>query len=590
MNSFFKTFFACFLAIIASSIFSFFAFFVIISMLSALLAPSAPSYQSGSVLTINLTETIVDKEPVNPIELVDMGSFTFQKTLSITKILGAIESAAVDPKIEGIYLNLSSANSIGIANVTEIRDALKKFKESGKFIVSYSDVYSHSTYFMSSVADKIFLAPEGAMQWSGLSAQTMFFKGTLEKLGIVPEIIRHGKYKSAVEPFTQDKMSDENREQTSALLNSVWGYMIGEVAAARSIDSALLQQYASDLSVVSSEDAVKLSLVDSLGYPAVASEWINAKTGNSDFKSVSLYDYVHNNFESSSEYSKNKIALIFADGEIVSSASENRGEISSTVLCRNLKSVREDETVKAVVLRINSPGGSALASDMIWNEVKLLRDKKPVVVSMGNVAASGGYYIAAPADIIIAEPTTITGSIGVFGVLFNAEKGLKEKLGVTIDVVNTNRSADMGSIARPLTDTERLFIQKGVERTYDTFVTKVAAGRNLTFDKVNQIAGGRVWSGADAVENGLVDGFGGVKEAVSLAADRAGVADSFRISVVGADQNSFTQIMSSMMEEVRVSFASSGVEQNISGQYDRVKRYMKGDKIMSVMPYTLTIE
>ncbi|MEG1934728.1 MAG: signal peptide peptidase SppA, partial [Rikenellaceae bacterium] len=497
MNSFFKTFFACFLAIIASSIFSFFAFFVIISMLSALLTPSAPSYQSGSVLTINLTETIVDKEPVNPIELVDMGSFTFQKTLSITKILGAIESAAVDPKIEGIYLNLSSANSIGIANVTEIRDALKKFKESGKFIVSYSDVYSHSTYFMSSVADKIFLAPEGAMQWSGLSAQTMFFKGTLEKLGIVPEIIRHGKYKSAVEPFTQDKMSDENREQTSALLNSVWGYMIGEVAAARSIDSALLQQYASDLSVVSSEDAVKLSLVDSLGYPAVASEWINAKTGNSDFKSVSLYDYVHNNFESSSEYSKNKIALIFADGEIVSSASENRGEISSTVLCRNLKSVREDETVKAVVLRINSPGGSALASDMIWNEVKLLRDKKPVVVSMGNVAASGGYYIAAPADIIIAEPTTITGSIGVFGVLFNAEKGLKEKLGVTIDVVNTNQSADMGSIARPLTDTERLFIQKGVERTYDTFVTKVAAGRNLTFDKVNEIAGGRVWSGAD---------------------------------------------------------------------------------------------
>lgn len=591
MNSFFKTFFACFLAIIASSIFSFFAFFIMISMLSMALTPTPTTYESGSVLTISLSETIVDKEPTDPFELIDISSLKIQKTLSVTKILSAIESAANDPKIEGIYLNLSTSGGVGIANITEIRDALKKFKESGKFIVSYSDVYSQSTYFISSVADKMFLAPEGAMQWSGLSSQTMFFKGTLEKLGIVPEIIRHGKYKSAVEPFTQDKMSPENREQISELLGSVWGYVVGEIAEARAIDSTLLQRYASELSVVSSQEAVELKLIDSLGYPEIATNWIEEKVGSSDYKLVSLYNYVNSSSAVSGEYSKNKIALIYADGEIVSSPTETSGIISSTVLCSNLKKLREDSSVKGVVIRINSPGGSALASDMIWNEVKLLRDTKPVVVSMGNVAASGGYYIAAPADIILAEPTTITGSIGVFGVLFNAEKGLREKLGVTIDVVNTNQSADMGSIARGLTPAERQFIQAGVERTYDTFVTKVAEGRNLTFDQVNEIAGGRVWSGADAEKNGLIDGFGSVKDAVALAADRAGVSDSFRISVFGNDQSSFSQLMNSMMEQTIVRFGgSSSIEKGISSEYERVKRYMKSDKIMTVMPYTLTIE
>lgn len=596
MNTFFKTFLACLAALVAVWIISFIVFAGIIGSAASMFSSEVDtSYDKGTYLYVTLNESISDSPNADPMAQFDFATMSVKKSLTLIKALSGIEAAALDENIEGIYMDLSAAQPLDMATFTTIRKAMERFKTSGKPIVCYADYYSHSTYFLASLADKIYLAPAGSLQWQGLASQVMFFKGTLDKLGVKPEIIRHGKFKSAIEPYTETKMSEANRLQTQKLVGSIWGYIVEEVSKSRDVTPELLQQYATDLTVTNGKKAEELKFIDGLEYNQNVEKMLADKMGEKTLKKISLYRYVSGtNKAMEKKYSANKVAIIYAEGNIVSASSGSGVEIVSGAINEQLHKAAADSTVKAVVLRINSPGGSALAADNIWSEVKNLRDKKPVIVSMGSVAASGGYYIAAPADIILAEPTTITGSIGVFGLMFNAKDGLRDKLGITVDGVNTNPSADMGSIARPLTTAERAFIQSGVEDVYSTFIEKVAEGRNLSLKRVDQLGQGRVWSGIDALEVGLIDGYGSLPEAIAIAAERAGVVDSFRIYTYSNEPTTFEALFSAMSMEAKIWMGLDSrptqIEGRISNEYENIKRYMGRDKIMTSMPYTIYID
>ena len=587
MKSFFKIFSACLLAIVASSFVMFFLLITIISAATLFSNTDNVVVKDGTVLELTLSENIVDDNTKSPLINIDPYTLKINKSTSVLEVIKSINSAAKDDNIVGIELRISPMLGIGTANTTEIRNALLKFKESGKNITASAEVMSHGSYYLSSVADKIFLQPTGSIQWVGLSAQAMFYKGLLDKIGVKPEIIRHGKFKSAVEPFMQSKMSKENREQTLALVGSIWGDMVKDISASRGIDSVTLQQYASNLSIGSADDALKLGLVDSLLYRSQVDRYMADIYDVETVNKITLEKYIKSK-GNTSEYSENKVAVIYAEGEITSS-SPSQEALTSSRFVKQVAKVQKDSSVKAVVIRINSPGGSALAADVMWHSVKELQSIKPVVVSFGNVAASGGYYIAAPADVILAEPTTITGSIGVFGVLFNAEDGLKENLGITTDMVNTNRYSDIATPFRPMNTTERAYIQQQVDETYTTFVNIVAEGRNLSYEEVDAIAGGRVWSGIDALEIGLIDGFGGLEDAIGVAAEKAGVLSDFRVDITKASETEFEMLLNAMLEGVKVA-----LKPEIAGvmlkEYNQAMRILEGDKVQCIMAQPLVIK
>lgn len=541
------------MAILASSLIFIIGSIFMVGAVSTILEPSSVTYKNGSVLKITLTNTIVEDASTNALTQINPLTLDIKRSTTLLSLLNGIENAASDPNISGIYLDLSSMQILETSTINEIRRAIIKFKLSGKGVVCYSDIYTHSSYFLASAADKVLLAPTGELQWLGLAAESYFFKGSLEKLGIEPEIIRHGSYKSSTEPYTQDKMSEENRAQTKELLNSMWGYMVGEVASARDIDSTHLQKLATDLAINSSDKAVEELLVDELIYPDQIGGYVARELSLPYFNTISLSDYTRTTEGSKEAYSPNKVALIYVDGSIVTTATGTTKEVTSNSIISKLQKAASDDKVKAIVIRINSPGGSALASDNIWHAVKCAREQKPVVVSMGSIAASGGYYIAAAADIIVAEPTTTTGSIGVYGIMFNAQKGLKDKLGISVESVTTNPSADMQTFTRALSSKELRYLQSGVERTYDIFVEKVAEGRNLTIEEVNNIAQGRIWSGVDAQKVNLVDHLGGLKESILLAADRANVLSSFRIQTYNSDESTIGMLLNTIMGGTKIS-------------------------------------
>jgi protease-4 len=486
----------------------------------------------NSVLKMTLSSDIPDKTSDNPFENIDFMTFESKKVLGLNDILKTIEKAKKDERIKGIYLELSGIPA-GMASLEEIRDKLIDFKSEGKFIICYSSMYSQKAYYLASVADKIYMNPMGSIEWKGLATQVMFYKGALEKLGIEAQIFRHGQFKSAVEPFMNDHMSEASKLQSITLIQSIWDDMCKKVSEEKGIEIADLNMYADSLMVYDPETALEYGFIDGIKYyDEVLAELVKESGVNEDDKDsfiIGISQYSKANVKGAEKNSStNKVAVIFAEGDIVDGGKSD-GSIAGDHMAELIREAREDEDVKAVVLRVNSPGGSGLASEIIWREVKLTTEKKPVVVSMGNLAASGGYYISCPADYIFAQPNTITGSIGVFGMIPNLQELMNDKLGITIDGVKTNHSSDFGSIMRPFTPEEGAFIQKQIEEFYEVFIGRVADGRGITKAEVDSIGQGRVWSGINAIEIGLVDEIGGLDDAVKKAVSLAELGDDYRI-------------------------------------------------------------
>lgn len=546
-----KTFLACLLAIVVGSIVSFFFTIIVIAgVISSISLFAEDTYlvESSSVLMIDLSDPVVENNSSSFADNFDFQTFSVKRNISIYDAEALIDAAATDPRINGIYIKVTPLVNASLSSLYELRQAIVKFNENSneKFVIAYGDVYSQGALYLASAADKVYLNPAGAVDWSGMSASSMFFKGALDKLGVEPEIIRHGKFKGAVEPFMLTKMSEENRLQNQEMIGSMWNFVVNEIATSRSLSADTLQYMASNLTIATARDAMRAGLVDSVIYRDQLKANIARLTNRDEPRLLTLNEYRRSGVKINGDVMSNdKVAIVYATGDIVDMGNPS-SQIVGNDLANTISKVRLDKNVKAMVLRVNSPGGSALASEVVRREVELTRAVKPVVVSMGNYAASGGYWISCSADQIVATPVTITGSIGVFGLMFNVEKGAREKLGVTFDVVSTNPSADMGSIFRPLTRAERLVIQNSVDTIYNRFVNYVAQGRQMAVANVDSLGGGRVWSGLQAKESGLVNAIGGLNDAVVLAAQQAGI-EKYRVSNVAADgSTNFAEIFSSL--------------------------------------------
>lgn len=542
------------LGFIVGSVVLFFLFILIISVSVSSMGNREDKVSKNSVLHIQLDQPIAERTSNNPLESFNFSNFESTDQPGLNDILRSIRKAAKDDKINGIYLDLTSL-SAGIASSEEIRNALLAFRKSGKFIYSFADNYTQGTYYLASAADKIYLNPQGQVALQGMAAQLMFFKGTMEKLEIEPQVIRHGKYKSAIEPFILDKMSDENRKQTAGFMDPIWANISWQICVSRKIDTAAFQQMINDFSVRTAGDALKARLVDKVAYYDEFIADLNKKSGQlSDektrFVSLSAYKDVPEKRAEGSALIKDKIAVVYAVGSINDGEGSDT-EIGSDRLSAAIREARKDKKIKAIVLRVNSPGGDALASEEIWREVELAKKSKPVIVSMGDLAASGGYYISCAADKIVTQPNTLTGSIGVFGLMFNAGNMLKNKLGITTDVYKTNTYADMGNSTRALTASEYAILQGEVDRVYDVFTTRVAAGRKLSKSQVDSLGQGRVWSGVDAVKIGLADTLGGVETALQIAAAKAGLKD-YRVVSLPEQKDPFKMILSDLSSTARM--------------------------------------
>ena len=588
MRQFFKFMFASMLGVFLAFLL---AFFIFIGIITAIIA-SADSDKNvtigpGSVLHIKLDEAISDRASKNPFENFDFNSFSSKPQLGLNEVLESIEKAKSDDNIKGIFLDVCVIPS-GIAMIEEIRNKLIEFKESEKFIISYGESYTQGAYYLASVADKMYLNPQGAFDFKGLGGELMFFKGALEKLEIEPQIIRHGKFKSAVEPFMLDKMSEENRKQTMTYIGSIWNHILRGISETRNIPVLELNNIADGLLIQKAEDAVTHKLVDQLAYKDEILEILKEKTAAESIekiKMVTLAKYNKAGVESDkTEITRDKIAVIYAVGPIESGEGDNE-IIGSERISKAIREARLDEKVKAIVLRVNSPGGSALASEVIWREMVLAKKDKPVIVSMGNVAASGGYYIACAADTIVCNPNTITGSIGVFGVLFNGQKFLNNKLGITIDTIKTNHYSDFGSATRPLTASEREIIQKMVENVYDVFITHVAEGRGLTKEMVDSIGQGRVWSGEDAIKIGLADVLGGLETAIDIAASKASL-EKYKIVSYPKQKEPFAEIMAQLTGDAESILVKRELGENYK-YYKQLQNTMKSSGIQARMPYEI---
>ena len=482
---------------------------------------------SNSVLELKLNEPISERGRESKLGL-GGGSST-----GLVSLKEAIRRAKKDDDIKGILLNLGIVQG-GMASLEEVRIELLNFKKSGKFVVAYHDICSEKSFYLSSVADEIYLHPQGTLEFNGLSAEVLFYKRLFEKAGIEPYIFRVGSFKSAVEPFFRESFSDSARYQTVSFLNSINGHMIRQVAAARGIAPARLKVISDSMLVHNAADALRLNMVTRLGYFDQVQDYMRGKLGLAKDKKpsvVNLRDYADEDRvdENEGRTSGNRIAVIYAEGDIVTGKGSD-DNIGSDKFAEAIRKARLDNKVKAVVLRINSPGGSSLASDIIYREVLLTKKVKPIIASMSDVAASGGYYIAMACDTIVAHPNTITGSIGVFGVLPNIQPLLADKLGITVDRVTTGKFSDLPTITRRLTDFEKNVLQQEVNSIYADFTTKAARGRHMPVERLRRLASGRVWSGLEAKNNGLVDVLGGYTDALNIAAKRAGLkADDYRV-------------------------------------------------------------
>ncbi|MCH4552620.1 signal peptide peptidase SppA [Aestuariibaculum lutulentum] len=506
-------------------------------------------------------------------------------------IIDAIHYAAIDDNIKGISIDNNFINA-GISQTKAIRDALIKFKESGKFITAYADIYSQKDYYLSSVADTIFMNPAGMMEFKGLSSEQLYFKDFQEKTGLKMEVVRFGKYKSAVEPFLENEMSEANREQVEVFLNSIWTEIKSEISESRGVSTEQLNIIADSLLARNASLAQKAKLIDKIAYHDEYLAGLKTAAGTQDSKKlemVSIFDYAeHTASNMLTNYSKDKIAVIYAEGEIIYGEGDE-GSVGQGVMTKSLVEARNNDKIKAMVLRINSPGGSALASELIWREIELTKKLKPVIVSMGNVAASGGYYIACNADKIIAEPTTITGSIGVFGMLPNGN-ALASKIGINAEQVSTNKNSVTYSFFEPLNDAQHDFIKEEIISIYELFTGRVAEGRGMDKDAVKEIAQGRVWTGTDALKIGLVDELGGLDLALKYAAEAAGISE-YNIKEFPIYKKDLDKILRQFgLAEAKEDIMKDELGEEAYDLLKQVKTMTQRKGIQLLLPYSLDIK
>ncbi|NKI30582.1 signal peptide peptidase SppA [Croceivirga thetidis] len=545
--------------------------------------------KENSVLDISLSEPIYDYLGNNPED--PFGSL-FSEGQGLDEILHAITVAKTDPNIKGIRLG-TSFSLAGMAQTQEIRRAMADFKSEGKFILAHADFYSQKDYWLASIADKVYLNPQGGMDFKGLASEVLFYKDLQEKTGIKMEVIRHGKYKSAVEPFLSNTMSDENRQQIKELITSIWDSMLEDISTSRNISTENLNSIADTLGARLPAFAVESGLIDGTLFHDEFDAQLREKLGlgeDDKINSISLEDYGVVAQTKGKPSGTDKIAVVYAQGEILYGEG-TKDVIGQGIINRALKKARENEKVKAVVLRVDSPGGSSLVSDIIWREVELTRQTKPVVVSFGNIAASGGYYIAAAADRIIAEPTTITGSIGVFGTIPNISE-LSEDIGVNAEQVGTNANSVDYSLFEPMTESFRSQVEESIEETYDTFVSLVAQGRQKTFEEIDAIAQGRVWSGVEAQKIGLVDELGGLDKAIEVAAELAEI-ESFGIRKYPRYKSDFELLMEDL-SSAKLKLGNSLLKEEIGDEAYEVltslKKMTENQGVQARMPYELNIK
>jgi len=586
MKDFIKFTFASLLGVLLAGIV--FAILGIVSMVGMMATSDTETVvKENSIFTLKLNGTLSERASANPFQ-----SFLGEENTNygLDEILSSIQKAKDNENIKGIYLH-AEALETSFASLEEIRSALMDFKESGKWIVAYGDQYDQGTYYLASTADKIIVNPQGSIAWHGLASQVVFFKDLLGKLGVDMQIFKVGTYKSAVEPFIATEMSPANREQTTAYITSIWNKLLEDISASRNLPVDSLNYYADQMmDLRPAQDYITYGMADTLMYKDEVLSYLknmSNREADESLRTLSLEDMKNVKRNVPKDKSGNIIAVYYAYGEIDNSTSTDEG-IDSKKVCRDLRKLREDETVKAVVLRVNSPGGSAYGSEQIWNEVVKMTAEKPVVVSMGDYAASGGYYISCAADCIVANPTTLTGSIGIFGMFPNMEKLFSDKLGLNFDMVKTNKLADMGDLTRPFNAAESEIMQNYINNGYKLFVKRCADGREMTTEAIEKIAEGRVWTGATAKELGLVDELGGLDKALEIAAEKAGV-EAYSTITYPAKEGMF----SSLLNQSKNDYIEGKLEESIGEYYHQfkfIKNLKEADPVQARLPFEMIIK
>lgn len=597
MKNFFKITLASLLAFIIGSIL---LLFIGMGIIGAIVASGDKpvNVKNNSVLEIKLDKEIMDRGSNNPFEGFNFMSMKPEPKLGLDDILKSIENAKSDDKIKGIYLNVSNISSSfgGYAIAQEIRNKLKEFKTSGKFIVAYNNLgFSQKAYYLASVSDSIFINPLGNIWFTGMGGEMTFYKNFLKKIGVEAQVVRVGKYKSATEPYFLEKMSDASREQNLAYTNAMWNQIAEAIAQERDITVDAFNKLTNELAVRKPQHALDYKLIDGIIYEdemeAKLKELTETKA-KKKLNKISLVKYAKAP-NLNKKYSKNKIAVIYATGAI---GFEQSSTAIGPELANTIRKARLDSTIKAIVLRINSPGGSALISDIIWREVDLARQAKPVIASMGNVAASGGYYIACAADTIVADPNTITGSIGIYGLFFSGEDLIKNKLGLTTDVIGTHKHASFGGgypipfmpfSSRKFNKHERLIIQEFLNDGYDTFLGRVAAGRHTSVEAIHEVAQGRVWNAIDAQKVGLVDVLGGLETAIVLAKEKAGL-EEYRLTSLPKEKDPFKALIEDITGGVKTKILKNELGVNYH-YYEKTKNIMNMGGIQARIPYDIDL-
>lgn len=542
--------------------------------------------KKNSVLTLNLSGVMKDRVISNPV--LEYLGLSDADEIALTDILEAIKKAKKSDDIKGIYIN-SKYFSASTASLNEIRNQLIDFKTSGKFIVTYADTYMQGGYFLCSVADKIIINPEGNLDLHGLSANPTFYKGTLDKLGVQVQVFKVGTYKSAVEPYIAEQMSEPNREQVTSFLNSIWGTVLSDISSSRNISTEKLNILADTLPAFQKTSfLIENNLVDTVMYETQAKEYLKnllgvEGTGKLNTVSVSEMNLV----DDSQKQESDQIAILYAEGSIVSGSSET--DINDRFLIKEIEKLKDNEKIKAVVFRVNSPGGSAYASEQIWEAIKELKMQKPVIVSMGDYAASGGYYISCNATKIYAQPTTLTGSIGIFGMFPNLE-GLTNKIGLSFDNVKTNKFSDFGDITRPMREDEKVILQSYIERGYNLFLTRCSEGRNIPIEKLAKIAEGRVWTGKQALDIGLIDALGGIDDAVKDAAITADIT-KYTVKEYPIQSSAFEMFFNTKKEDISERLVKDylGIDMQVLKNIKEIKDLKQEDFIQARMPYDIEL-
>lgn len=590
--SFGTIFGAALLAVVAGGFVKMMLWFGIFSSIGSFSVGSGNvSVPEEAILKIDFAESILDAPSKDPLAGIDFVTMTQESNITLYKTLCAIEAAKDDDRIKGIYINITGTGSVTGSILEEMRTAIENFKASGKFVVAYNEGYSQWMYFLSSVADKIYIHPEGSFNWAGTAATSTFYKGLLDKLGIKMEILRPTvcKYKSAVEPFFLKEMSPANRAQMQSMVDSMWEVLTQAVSSARNISVEELNTLANNLSVVLPSEAIEHKFVDGALYADEVKALFTSEYGIEEPEFVTLGEYASTLVPDAKNLSAPQVAIVYANGEVVDGEGSD-DNIYGYTLSKTLRKVAEDDDIKAVVVRVNSPGGSALAADIIWREMKLLQEKKPVIISMGAYAASGGYYISAPADAIVADKMTLTGSIGVFGMMPTYGPALEKHLGITFDGVKTNTYADMGNGIKPLNNTEYKAIMRSVDRVYERFTTLVAEGRNLPIEKVLEIAEGRVWMGSQAQQIGLVDTCGGINDAIAIAIDKAALNDNYRIVEVTDEVDGFAAILKSLGVKIRSVVRSQSEMGRLMEEFGKIEHLVTNKGVFTYCPYIYNFE